>query len=71
MTEGGLDARSSSSTSGQGPLTEAGYADAYRQAVEKFDAVHRLTEQIAPSQIGLALTPADVRRIARAAARWR
>jgi len=28
-----------------------------RQAIAKFDAIHRLTEQIAPDQIGLALTP--------------
>jgi membrane dipeptidase len=48
----------------QGPLTPAGYADAYRQAVAKFDAVHRLTEQIAPKEIQLALTSADVSRIA-------
>ena len=48
----------------QGPLTPAGYADAYRQAVAKFDAVHRLTEQIAPKEIQLALTAADVSRIA-------
>jgi membrane dipeptidase len=48
----------------QGPLTPAGYADAYRQAVAKFDAVHRLTEQIAPKEIQLALTTADVSRIA-------
>ena len=48
----------------QGPLTPAGYADAYRQAVAKFDAVHRLTEQIAPKEIQLALTTADVPRIA-------
>ena len=34
------------------------------QALAKFDAVHRLTEQIAPDKIGLALTAADVRRIA-------
>jgi microsomal dipeptidase-like Zn-dependent dipeptidase len=48
----------------QGPLTPAGYADAYRQAVEKFDAVHRLTEQIAPKEIQLALSSGDVSRIA-------
>ena len=47
----------------QGPLTPAGYADAYRQALAKFDAVHRLTEQIAPKEIQLALTSADVSRI--------
>ena len=34
--------------------------NAYRQAIAKFDAVHRLTEKIAPDSIGLALTPADV-----------
>jgi membrane dipeptidase len=45
---------------GQGPLTPEGFDSAYRQAVAKFDAVHRLTEKIAPDQIGLALTPADV-----------
>jgi len=50
---------------GQGPLTPEGYDAAYRQAVAKFDAVHRLTEQIAPQKIGLALTPDDVIRIAR------
>ena len=32
----------------------------------KFDAVHRLTEQIAPKEIQLALTSADVSRIAQA-----
>jgi membrane dipeptidase len=50
----------------QGPLTPAGYGEAYRQALAKFDAVHRLTEQIAPKEIQLALTSADVSRIAQA-----
>jgi membrane dipeptidase len=45
---------------GQGPLTPEGYANAYRQAIAKFDAIHRLTEKIAPDSIGLALSPADV-----------
>jgi membrane dipeptidase len=43
----------------------SGYARAYRQAIEKFDAIHRLTEEIAPKEIGLALTADDVERIAR------
>jgi membrane dipeptidase len=43
----------------------AGYERAYRAAVAKFDAIHRLTEQIAPKEIELALTPADVTRIAK------
>ena len=65
MKEGGLDVAFFVVYVGQGPLTDAGYADAYRQAIEKFDAVHRLTEQIAPREIELALTAADVTRIAR------
>jgi membrane dipeptidase len=64
MQEGGLDVAFFIVYVGQGPLTPEGYADAYRQAVEKFEAVHRLTDEIASDQIELALSPADVRRIA-------
>ena len=64
MQEGGLDVSFLIAYVGQGPLTPEGYADAYRDVIAKFDAVHRLTGQIAPQQIGLALTPADVTRIA-------
>ena len=64
MKEGGLDVSFMIVYVGQGALTEEGYAGAYRQAVEKFDAVHRLTKEIAPNEIELALTPADVVRIA-------
>ena len=65
MKEGGLDVSFMIVYVGQGALTEEGYANAYRQAVEKFDAVHRLTKEIAPNEIELALTPADVVRIAK------
>src|SRR5205809_1517510 len=65
MKEGGLDVSFFIAYVGQGELTPAGYENAYRQAVAKFDAVHRLTEQIAPNEIALALTAADVTRIAR------
>jgi membrane dipeptidase len=64
MKEGGLDASFFIVYVGQGPLTPDGYDRAYQQAIEKFEAIHRLTEEIAPDQIGLALTAADVRRIA-------
>ena len=64
MKDGGLDASFFIVYVGQGPLTTEGYAAAYRQAVEKFDAIHRLTKELAPDQIELALTAADVRRIA-------
>jgi membrane dipeptidase len=63
MKEGGLDASFFIVYVGQGPLTPEGYDAAYRQAVEKFDAIHRLTKDLASDQIELALTAADVRRI--------
>ncbi len=60
MVEGGMDVSFMIVYVGQGPLTPEGFDNAYRQAIAKFDAVHRFTEKIAPDQIGLALTPADV-----------
>jgi membrane dipeptidase len=65
MVEGGLDASFFIVYVGQQQdFTPEGYKRAYDQAIEKFDAIHRLTETIAPDKIGLALTPADVQRIA-------
>ena len=43
----------------------SGYDRAYKTAVAKFDAIHHLTEEIAPNEIGLALTPDDVVRISK------
>lgn len=63
MDEGGLDVSWLIVYTGQGPLTEDGYAAAYEQAMAKFDAIHRLTTEIAPDKIELALTSDDVRRI--------
>ncbi len=60
MVEGGMDVSFMIVYVGQGPLTPEGYENAYKQAIAKFEAIHRLTDQIAPDQIGLALTPADV-----------
>jgi membrane dipeptidase len=65
MVEGGLDVSFMIVYVGQGPQTPEGYDSAYRQAVAKFDAVHRLTKEIAEKQIGLALTSADVVAIAK------
>jgi membrane dipeptidase len=69
MRAGGLDVAFLVVHVPQGLLTTAGYAEAYRQAVAKFDAVHRLTGQLAAKDIGLALTPADVTRIAQSGRR--
>jgi len=63
MKEGGLDASFFIVYVGQGPLTQEGYDNAYKQAVAKFEAVHHLTKEIASDQIELALTADDVRRI--------
>lgn len=63
MNEGGLDVAWLVVYTGQGDLTKEGYAAAYKNAISKFDAIHRLTEEIAPDQIELATTSDDVRRI--------
>jgi membrane dipeptidase len=63
MMKGGLDAVFLIVYVGQGPLTPEGYDNAYKQAIAKFDAIHRLTKEIAPDKIELALTAADVPRI--------
>ena len=64
METGGLDVAWFIVYTGQGPLDEEGYAAAYANAIDKFDAIHRLAEEIAPDKIELAYTSADVRRIA-------
>jgi membrane dipeptidase len=46
-------------------LTDAGYEAAFENAMGKFEAIHRLTEEIAPDQIELATTSEDVRRISK------
>lgn len=63
MEEGGLDVVWLVVYTGQDTLSEEGYADAYENAIRKFEAIHRLTEEIAPDQIELATTSEDVRRI--------
>ena len=63
MNEGGLDVTWLIVYTGQDTLAEVGYAKAHKDAMLKFDAIHRLTDEIAPEQIELATTSADVRRI--------
>ena len=63
MEAGGLDVAFFIVYTGQGELTEEGYASAYANAIDKFDAIHRLAEEIAPDEIELAYTSDDVRRI--------
>ena len=70
MFEGGLDAvffsvYVSQTRESQNPeaFRPAGYERAYKAAIDKFDAIHWLTREVAPDKIELALTSAEVRRI--------
>ena len=63
MEAGGLDVAWFIVYTGQGSLDEEGYAAAYANAIDKFDSIHRLAEEIAPNQIEIAYTSDDVRRI--------
>jgi membrane dipeptidase len=63
MEAGGLDVAWFIVYTGQGELSDEGYAGAYENALAKFDAIHRLCEELAPERIELALTSDDVRRI--------
>ena len=64
MKAGGLDVAWFVVYVGQEELTEEGFAQATADAIEKFEAIDRLTGEIAPGEIELALTSDDVRRIA-------
>ena len=64
MVEGGLDAVFFSIYVGQGPLTPEGFQRAYDADMEKFAAVHRLAEQLAPDKIEIAYRADDVAKIA-------
>ncbi|WP_417213476.1 dipeptidase [Bizionia sp.] len=63
MKAGGLDVAWFIVYTGQDTLSAEGYAKAYKTAMGKFDAIHKLVTDIAPDQIELALTSDDVRRI--------
>lgn len=63
MKEGGLDVSWFIVYTGQDTLTETGYKKAYENAIIKFNAIHKLVNDIAPNQIELATNATDVRRI--------
>ena len=66
MEAGGLDVGWFIVYTRQGPLDDEGYAAAYANAIDKFDAIHRMVNEYAPDRIELAYTSDDVRRIAAA-----
>tara|TARA_B110000858_G_scaffold3502_1_gene4087 strand:- start:69383 stop:70738 length:1356 start_codon:yes stop_codon:yes gene_type:complete len=63
MVQGGLDVAWFIVYTAQSTLDTSGYATAYANAIDKFDAIHRLAEDIAPDQIEIAYTSDDIRRI--------
>ena len=65
MEAGGLDVAWFIVYTSQGELTAEGYNNAYRNAISKFEAIHRLTEEIAPDKIGLAVNSTEARELHR------
>ena len=63
MVEGGLDAEFFIVYVGQGERNAAGYQFARERAMTKFNAIHRMTDEMYPDRIELAYTAADVERI--------
>tara|TARA_R110002051_G_scaffold17678_2_gene51545 strand:+ start:792 stop:2042 length:1251 start_codon:yes stop_codon:yes gene_type:complete len=63
LKSGGLDVPWLIVYTGQGELTEEGYAQAKENAMAKFNAIHRLCEEIAPQEIDLAYSSKDVYKI--------
>ena len=66
MKAGGLDVVWLIVYTGQDSLTANGFAKAEKNAISKFEAIHRLCNDYAPDEIELALTSDDVRRITNA-----
>jgi membrane dipeptidase len=63
MQEGGLDAAFFIVYVGQTARTPENYARAQADALTKFAAIHRMTEELYPDRIGLAYRAADVDRL--------
>lgn len=61
MKAGGLDVAWFIVYTGQDELTPEGYEKAYENAMSKFEAIYTLVNDIAPNEIGLATTSAEVR----------
>ncbi len=65
MKSGGLDVAWFIVYTGQDTLAPQGYEKAYKNAISKFEAIHKLTKEIAPNEIELATASKDVRRISK------
>ena len=63
MEAGGLDVAWFIVYTGQEELTEEAFKNAYENSMSKFDAIHKLVEDFAPEQIGLATNSQEVRKL--------
>jgi microsomal dipeptidase-like Zn-dependent dipeptidase len=63
METGGMDGVFLAVFVGQGKLDAEGYKSAYDTAMTKFNAIHRLTEEMYPERCELATSPDDTERI--------
>ena len=63
MKEGGMDVAWFIVYTGQDTLSQEGYAAAYENAIDKFEAIHRLVDEYAPDRIELAVNSEQVRDI--------
>ncbi|UCG89413.1 MAG: dipeptidase [Gemmatimonadota bacterium] len=63
MREGGLDAAFFVVYVGQGERNPEAYAEAKADAIMKFDAIHRMAEDMYPDEIEVVYTADDVERI--------
>jgi membrane dipeptidase len=63
MREGGLDMAFFVVYAGQTERTPENYAAAKERATVLFDAIHRLTDEMYPDEIGFAWSPDDVERL--------
>jgi membrane dipeptidase len=64
MRAGGLDAAFFIVYVGQTARTDANYVQAIADAMTKFEAIHRMSEELYPELIGLARSPDDVESLA-------
>jgi microsomal dipeptidase-like Zn-dependent dipeptidase len=63
MVEGGLDMTFPAVYVGQGPRTQEGYRNVKEAALSKFNAVHRVAEEMCPDKVEIAYRTDDVARI--------
>jgi membrane dipeptidase len=63
MVAGGLDMVFPAVYVGQGPRTPEGHAAVRASAMQKFEAVHRVAEEMCPDQVEIAYRADDVERI--------